>query len=302
MTPSPDDRRRRGATILATYRVETSADGLEYATRGDGPAVLALHGGLGGWDQSALLDHLLAGEVPHTALAVSRPGHLGSPAGLGRDADAQADAYARLLDRQGFADAVVMAISGGGPCALAFAHRHPERCRGLVLVSAATDRLIPKMPLAFRILMLAARIKPLVNFLAARAARDPERADRRAIPDPDLRARVLADPDTAGALSALRASLFARLPERLGGLALDLDQCRDQRTPEPGAIACPTLIVHAVDDVVVPHAMSARLAERIAGAELMTLEGGGHMALFTDRRRIADAVARFLAALPPPKA
>jgi pimeloyl-ACP methyl ester carboxylesterase len=50
---------------------------------------------------------------------------------LKRPAHVQADAVAALLDVLGIRTAAVMAVSGGGPCALQFALRHPQRCCAL---------------------------------------------------------------------------------------------------------------------------------------------------------------------------
>lgn len=289
--PDPAARRHAAAAILASFRLAPPDGGLEHAIRGDGFPVVALHGGLGGWDQSALLAHLLCRDLPVRAIAVSRPGHLGSPAGLGRSAAEQADAVVRLLDRLAVGRALVAAISGGGPTALALAERHPHRIAGLILVSAATDRLMPNLPLRFSLMRFAARFPGLLGWLAARDAADPAAADRRGLPDPIARARVLGDPDTAAALSALRATLFDRMAERLPGLDIDLAVCAARRTPGFATLDLPSLIVHAVDDPVVPHAFSAALAEAIPGAELLSLPTGGHMALFVHRAAIAARVA-----------
>jgi pimeloyl-ACP methyl ester carboxylesterase len=291
--PEAEARRRAAAAILASFRLAPADGGLEHATRGNGFPVVALHGGLGGWDQSALLGHLVFRDLPVRLIAVSRPGHLGSPLRLGRGAAEQAEAVVRLLDRLGIDRAIVAAISGGGPTALALAERHPTRVAGLVLVSAATDRLAPNLPFRFRAMRILARLPFVLRRLAARDAADPTPGDLHGLPDPDLRARVVGDPDTAAALSALRASLFDRMAERLAGLDNDLAVCAAQTTPGFAAVDVPTLLVHAVDDPVVPHGMSVALADAIPGAELLSLPSGGHMALFAHRAAIAARAAAF---------
>ncbi|HLF70166.1 MAG TPA: alpha/beta hydrolase, partial [Actinomycetota bacterium] len=42
-------------------------------------------------------------------------------------------------------------------------------------------------------------------------------------------------------------------------------------------IQVPTLVVHGADDALVPHGNGVNLAARIPGAELVTLEGVGHL-------------------------
>lgn len=81
---------------------------------GHGPAVLALHGAMGGYDQSAILAQALVPDG-HRVIAVSRPGYLGTPPAVGTTPEGQADALAALLDALGLADAAVVAVSGGCP-------------------------------------------------------------------------------------------------------------------------------------------------------------------------------------------
>lgn len=55
----------------------------------------------------------------------------------------------------------------------------------------------------------------------------------------------------------------------------------------------PALIIHDRDDVEVPYAAGARLAELWPGAELMTTEGLGHRRVLRDER-VLEAAARFI--------
>src|SRR5215472_7409005 len=108
--------------------------GLEYLRSGEGPAVLLLHGAMGGYDQSVRLGRAAIGETGFDGIAVSRPGYLGTPLSAGRKPEEQADLCARLLDRLGIEKAAVVAVSGGGQCALQFALRHPRLCRAVVMI------------------------------------------------------------------------------------------------------------------------------------------------------------------------
>ena len=51
---------------------------VEHVTTGEGPALLALHGAMGGWDQASILARAIA-PPGHRAIAPSRPGYLGTP-------------------------------------------------------------------------------------------------------------------------------------------------------------------------------------------------------------------------------
>lgn len=127
--------RRLQATSLV---VETTQGPIEYALSGQGPAVLILHGNIGGYDQAQIMAEML-GADSFQFIAVSRPGYLRTPLSTGETFEAQADAYVALLDQIGIDQVAVIAVSGGGPSALQFALRYPERCWGLVMLSANSD-------------------------------------------------------------------------------------------------------------------------------------------------------------------
>lgn len=64
-------------------------------------------------------------------------GYLQSPLAANNGSPiAQADAYAALLDARSIEGAAVVAVSDGGPSALQFTIRHPERSTALVMMSA----------------------------------------------------------------------------------------------------------------------------------------------------------------------
>ena len=105
--------------------------------QGQGPAVLLVHGSPGGYDQSRATANLFA--IDHfTFIAVSRPGYLRTPLQQ-KSPEEQADLYAALLDALGIQKTGIMGFSGGGPSALQFAIRHPERCRGLIMLCAVSQ-------------------------------------------------------------------------------------------------------------------------------------------------------------------
>src|SRR5262245_18207101 len=66
-------------------------------TEGQGPVVLASHGGLGGLDQARLLLGWLD-SAQYRLLSPSRPGYLGTPLSSGQSFEAQADLFTALLD------------------------------------------------------------------------------------------------------------------------------------------------------------------------------------------------------------
>jgi pimeloyl-ACP methyl ester carboxylesterase len=275
-------------------RIETDRGTVEYAVvAGDGPPVLVLHGAMGGWDQSLLLARVI-GEPRSTVVAVSRPGYLGTPLAAGRDPEDQADLYAELLDRLGVGRVGVMAISGGGPSAVFFATRHAERCAGLVLVSTCGTRVVGRLPMRFHVLRWLGRFRWFESWVRRQGQKDPERAARRSIRDPQLCARTLNDPAVGPLYRELLSSTSRQLARRLPGTVNDIRVTRRFELPLE-QVSVPTLVVHGDDDRVVPFEAHGRaLSRRIAGAELLVAEGGDHVAIFTHRGVIQPRVAHFL--------
>jgi pimeloyl-ACP methyl ester carboxylesterase len=276
--------------------VATGRGAVEYAEYGEGPAVLALHGAMGGWDQSLLLARTIAGSG-HRFVGLSRPGYLGTPLTAGPSPEEQADLFADVLDALGIRDATVMAVSGGGPSAIHFALRHPGRCRGLVLVATCSGKVETRLPLAFQVLRLAARWPWLAAAMGRKASgSDPAEAARRSIPDPILRERTLADPGAGPLFRELLATTSDRMALRLPGTLNDVAVTRAREYPLE-RIAVPVLVVHGTEDRTVPFARHGEvLAARIPGAELVALAGGDHVAIFTHRAEANARVMRFLAA------
>ena len=272
---------------------------MELALLGDGPAALALHGAMGGWDQGLLLARSL-GAAGFRWIAPSRPVFLGTPRALGRTPEEQADRYAEALDALGVDAAAVAAVSGGGPSAIAFALRHPRRCRALVLVSACTvGRIDVRLPLAWHLMKLAARVPPLVSAMRRKAARDPEEAARRSIPDPALRARTVGDPEAGPLLAALQASTLDRMALRIPGTEDDIATSRAALGADLERLSVPVLAVHGTADRAAPFAQAEAVAARVPGAELLAIAGGEHVALFTHLAEVRARVGPFLRSHAP---
>lgn len=285
--------------------VETPRGPVELVDVGEGPAILALHGAMGGWEQSLLLARTLA-PGGHRVIALSRPGYLGTALEVAPSPEAQAELYADVLRALAIPQATVLAVSGGGPSALALAARHPELCRALVLVSTCGARVTEPLPLRFQLLRLAASWRWLAARMERRAAAaDPDAAARLSIPDDALRARTLADPVAGPLLRALLATTRTRMSARLAGTLNDVEVTRT-RAPPLGAVRVPTLVVHGTADRFVPfEAHGKALGAGIAGATVAALQGGDHVAIFTHLAEARAQVAAFLAgvdATPGPAA
>jgi pimeloyl-ACP methyl ester carboxylesterase len=266
---------------------------VECAVAGEGPAVLALHGAMGGYDQGLLLARTV-GAPGFQYVAISRPGYLGTELAIARSPAEQADLYRDVLDALGIRDVVVIAVSGGGPSALQFALTHRDRCRGAVIISSVCSKVEARLPLAWHVMKLAARCEPMVAAMRRKISRDPERAAARSIPDEALRARTVRDPEAGPLLLALQLSTLDRMRLRLPGTENDVATTRGNLSLELERIEVPVLIVHGTSDRAAPFAQGRSMSARIPGAELLAIDGGDHVAIFTHREQARSRVAAFL--------
>jgi pimeloyl-ACP methyl ester carboxylesterase len=165
-----------------------------------------------------------------------------------------------------------------------------------VLVSTCAGVITQRIPLAFHLMKLLARVPWFATRMRARAQRDPEANARRSIRDPELLARTLRDPVAWPLLKELQVSTMDQMARRLAGTENDIRITRATTYPLE-RIAVPTLVVHGTVDRVVPLAQGGQqLAARIPGAELVQLEGGDHVAIFTHHAEVRARVTRFLRA------
>lgn len=281
---------------IAEFTAATPRGPIHYAEGGAGPAILSLHGAMGGTDQGMILA-CVTGADGGRVIAPARPGYPGTPLSAGPTAEAQADLYAALLDHLGLDKVAVIAVSGGGASALMFALRHPGRCRGLVLVSTAAGPELMPIPAGFRLMCALAKWPAFVRWMRGRMLKHSDRISARSIPDSGQQQALRADPVAMPLYRQLRVGMFDRLAERLPGTEADIRVTRTQRFAL-AEIRVPTLVVHGTHDPLLPFERhGAELARRIPGAELLKVEDGGHAALFTHRPLVAPRVTGFLKGL-----
>ena len=255
---------RGRASLAGRARIMATARGpIELEITGEGPAVLVLHGGLGGFDQGSWIAHALDLRA-HRVIAVSRPDYLGTPAVA--SLDAEADLYVAALDALGIERVAVVGVSAGGVSTLHLASRHPQRVTRVVMVSAVSGPAAgPGLGVAWFVLRASAD----VNKSLLAAALDPAKRQ-------------------------LVAGLFRTFasPERRvrGGL-------RDLRLsgsfPPPTGITVAALVVHGTADDAVPFAHAERTVRGCTNATLAPIDGGRHLALVT-HAEVGERVREFL--------
>ena len=244
-----------------SQQLETPHGPIEYQMQGEGPVVMIIHGSPGGYDQGIALANLI-GLDGYTTLAVSRPGYRRTPLSSGETPEAQADLFADCLSLLNVPQAIVIALSGGGPSALQFALRHPEHCQALIMLSALCQNYTEEG--TYRALPLGQRqIKKAF--------------DRLIVYDPFL---YLMDgltrrlPDGAKA-SAFIHSLVMNDPQTIG-YQNDMQQFADLPRYPIQDITTPTLVVHGTNDLDLPFHQAQQLAQKIPHARLVAVEGANH--------------------------
>jgi pimeloyl-ACP methyl ester carboxylesterase len=248
---------------------------------------------MGGFDQSLTLGRTIAPPA-HRLIAVSRPGYLATPLGVGRTPPEQADAHAALLDTLRIESTIVMAISGGGPSALHFALRHAHRCSRLVLCSTLAGAQEQKVPLFFHVMMALAGFSPFTRALRKKTEQNLAAALSRSISDPALLKHTLKDEAVMELFKVVVLDSFNNMHKRSAGTRCDIAISKTFSCPLE-KIAVPTLVVHGDRDSLVPFATHGQqLATRISNARLCLAQGGEHVAIFTHRQQVQKAVHEFL--------
>jgi pimeloyl-ACP methyl ester carboxylesterase len=213
-------------------------------------------------------------------LNVDAPGHGESAvARVPVTMDACADAVAAILDAAGVRRASICGLSWGGMTGMAFALRHPDRLRALVLADTSCRRESLRNVAEYELLglffrrfgappWLTARIAPL--FFCDRTLRErPELVD-------EFRAYVQ---------GLDRESVWRALQCIVG---------RPSRERALAACRAPTLVVVGAGDRAQPAEQSQAIARAIPGARLLVLPDAGHLSALEQPAAFAEAALEFL--------
>ncbi len=273
--------------------VPTERGPIEYASVGEGPAVVFLHGTPGGYDQALVFARPFV-ESGFRLIAPSRPGYLRTPLSAGKTAAEQADAIEALIEALGIDHVAVVGASGGAPSAVAFAQRHPDRAWALVTLVGLLepkDRNIPPLTVTDRITnRLFGR-----DFTTWRLLRAMEDAPREsfAFANASSRSRLLADSTKVAQFFEMAWTRFPR-ERREAGWANDREQYKTLDFGEAARIQTPTLVVHGTADVNAPFQGAAAFAERVPNAALIRVEDGDHYIMVARGEELWPQVMKFL--------
>ena len=247
--------------------------------RGSGPGrerpgetILSVHGLYGGYDQA--LDNVGSLSAHCRIIAPSRFGYPGSAVrGEASPAD-QAAVFAELLDHLGIEQVFVLGASAGGTPAIRFALDHPERVKGLILLSSATP-------------------------WPSRPATPPGRMGPPPIMNHDW-LMWLFSPLFGPALGMAPETVTGMLPlaERRTGADIDVSitnrdmAVRFEDYPIE-ALEAPVLLVHAKDDKMASFARVQASMHRYPDLTTAIFDTGGHL-IVGHGRQGEEAILRFI--------
>jgi 3-oxoadipate enol-lactonase len=217
-------------------------------------------------------------------LAPDLPGFGGTPPVAGISIDQMADVVGDFLDAAGIVEPVVLGgLSMGGYVALAFARRHPQRLRGLILADTKPEP-DDDTAKANRNAQLSAlgdgRLTPakLVEQMLPKVLGDDTRTSR---------------PDVVAEVQRIAAA------QSRDGIAAAVAALRDRpdAVPHLGTIRVPTLIIVGEQDTLTPPDGAKRTADRIPASRLVVIPKAGHLSNLEDPAAFTAAVRDFLSGL-----
>ncbi len=271
----------RPATLSTVEFVEAGGLTIAYKRVGTGHPLAFVHGAAedGRIWQPQLTD--LADEF--TVVAWDEPG-AGRSSDLpeGFTLEGFADGLAALIESLRLGPAHVAGMSWGGTVVLELYRRHPRLVATLIMIDtyAGWKGSLPADE-------VRARVDGTRRMLAALPGKF----------DPDIPGLFAGDPpaDSAGLLAAIAADVRpATLRQELAIMAeADLSDLLPH-------VAVPTLLLWGDSDARSPLTVARQFEQAIPHAELVVIEGAGHMSSLERPRQLNAAVRAFCRAHPPP--
>ena len=249
---------------------------------GRGPAVVLLHGfplNATTWSPQR---EALSGS--YRVLCPDQRGFGGSQLGWDEpDLDHVADDVAAMLDSRKLDTVVLGGLSMGGYVAMAFARRHPQRLRALVLADTkagtdAPEAAADRLRIADEVLAAASSAQ-LVDALMPKLVGATTK-ERRPLVIGRLKATIESAPPPAVAW-AQRA--MAARPDSFETLR---------------SVSVPSLVIVGDEDELSPPAEAEAMAEALPDARLARVPAAGHMSSMEAPEAFNAALLEFLASLP----
>ncbi len=256
----------------------------------DAPVVLLLHGSnsfLQTWDAWT---PLLTSQ--YRVIRLDLPGHglTGESPQHAYTTGAFVDVVDRLLTKLGVTKFVFAGNSMGGGVAWAYAHKYPEKLRGLVLVDASgqPEAKSTATPIGFRI----AQTPVLRNIMLY--------ITPRAIIDSSLHQSV----SVQSAVTPASVDRYWELLRYPGNRAATLDRFASPRDPPvvgPTRLPVPMLVMWGAEDKLIPATSVAWFQQQQPGSKAVIYPGVGHLMMEEIPEKSANDLKSWLATLAPPR-
>ena len=284
--------------------METSIGKLHYKLTGEGPVLFFMHGGPGGIDQAILLDYLV--QEGYSLLVVSRPGYLRTPF-IPLSYEEQVDLYVELLNKLAIDKVVVMGYSAGGPLALYFAKKYPERTNALIMEAGVStvyeDPSEEVMSSFWAKLFLSNRIQDFLSWISVIIIRVAFKTVLKSM----LRIETLLDKEEINKFADLvsndkerrmwlRNLLNTTVPMSLRkyGLNHDIELLTSIKEIPVDNIKVKTLLMYSKEDNDVKWLNAEYLQTKLKDFELFETHGGHLMWIGEDMDKIKSKRIKFL--------
>lgn len=258
-------------------------------TGGDGPVVLVLHGGGGGYDQGLVIAADLV-EAGFRVLSLSRPGYLRTPLSSGPLPEQQADLVAAVLKELRVEKAALLGFAEGSAIACAVALRYPDSVERLAVLSPVVRRTESRPPPGEYFLPAEALLENLTGdigswrmVLSSRYSPEKSMAEFldatttfSAFESWRLAQRLVEEP---GQLDWFRDFLLALSPvgPRETGIRNDLAQVRALPRWDFTQIEVPVLVMSGSADGIVPKTDAEALLEDVPRVEGISISEAGFL-------------------------
>lgn len=193
--------------------------------------------------------------------------------------DLFADDLAALLDELNIqGKAVICGLSMGGYAAFGFYRRHPGRVAGMILAGTRAGGDSPERQSARDASAEIARkegILPVVKGML------PKMFSKKILDS---------DPDLVELVRSIMLSVS------LEGMIADLGALRDRPDSRPmlAGISVPVLVIHGLEDQMIPFQDAEEMSAKIPGAVLQLIPGAGHLLNLETPDTFNQAIRQFI--------
>ncbi|MCP4550946.1 MAG: alpha/beta hydrolase [Bacteroidetes bacterium] len=267
--------------------IETSMGPIQFKQIGTGPIILLSHMAGSGFDNADLVKDL--SESGYQVICSSRPGYLNTPINDNAGFSYQAELFAELLHYLKIEEKIfLLGISTGGPAAIEFASKYPNKCHGIILYNSpgvkidSTDQLINFMRLT-KIPFLDQK-SDIENWVIHLMSKYNPRKLMRSIlekgstysPD-EINSQLgdIGDSETWKKQLINYSNILSPRGQRFAGFNNDLRFLSDYKLSK-SKIRVPALIVHSKVDKVIDFSNAELISKTFVRSKLYSFNGFGH--------------------------